>query len=344
MKAAVLRGFGTPRFEEIPQPVPEDGEELIEVTAAPLNNIDRVRADGSHYSVRSGGRGSGGSGASGRSGGSGAGAPGAGPGGQPAVPGVIGAGLRPGGQRVLFGSRLGTMAQYAVANSQATFPIPDDLDDAVAAAAWNPGLSAWLALGWRCRLEPGQTVLILGATGVTGKLAVQAARHFGAGRVVGAGRNQRVLDELPDLGADTTIQLAQPDDALAAAFAAEAGEDGYDVVLDYVWGHPTEVFLGSIEHHDAIPRSSRVRLLQAGEMAGPVITLPAAALRSAGLEILGAGTGTMPPMEVITGTLSELLDLLAAGKIRVDIERVPLSAVAEVWGRDQQGRRPVFIP
>jgi len=332
MKAAVLRGFGTPRFEEIPQPVPQDGEELIEVTAAPLNNIDRVRADGSHYSVRSGVPGGSGSGED---------APGAG---QPAVPGVIGAGLRPGGQRVLFGSRLGAMAQYSVVSPQMTFPIPDGLDDAAAAAVWNPGLSAWLALGWRCPLQSGPTVLILGATGVTGKLAIQAARHFGAGRVVAAGRNQPVLDTLPDLGADATIQLRQPDAALAAAFAAEGGEHGYDVVLDYVWGHPTEVFLGSIDRHDAVPRSSRVRLLQAGEMAGPAITLPASPLRSAGLEILGAGTGTMPPMEVITGMLSELLDLLAAGKLRIDIERVPLSAVAQVWGRDQQGRRPVFIP
>ncbi len=335
MKAAVLHGFGTPRFEEIPRPVPEDGEELIEVTAAPLNNIDRVRADGTHYSVRSGGSGESGSGGPGEDGSGG---------GRPTVPGVIGAGLRPDGQRVLFGSRFGTMAQYSVASAQATFPIPDGLDDAVAAAAWNPGLSAWLALGWRCPLESGQSVLILGATGVTGKLAVQAARHFGAGRVVAAGRNQQVLDTLPDLGADATIQLRQPDGALAAAFAGEAGEHGYDVVLDYVWGHPTEVFLGSIEHHDAVPRSSRVRLLQAGEMAGPVISLPASALRSVGLEIFGAGTGTMPPMDVITGMLGELLDLLAAGKLRVDIERVPLASVAEVWGRDQQGRRPVFIP
>lgn len=115
-------------------------------------------------------------------------------------------------------------------------------------------------------------------------------------------------------------------------------------MLDYVWGHPAEVFLGSIEHHDAVPRSSLVRLLRAGEMAGPVISLPASALRSAGLEILGAGTGTMPAIEVTTGMLGEILDLLAAGKIRIDVERVPLSAVFEVWGRDQQGRRPVFVP
>jgi NADPH:quinone reductase-like Zn-dependent oxidoreductase len=325
MRAAVLHALGqVPRYEELPQPEPGDGEELIEVTAAPLNNIDRARADGSHYSVRSGEYASGG---------------------LPAVPGVIGAGRRPGGQRVLFGSRHGTMAQYSTARPEMTFPVPDGLDDAVAAAAWNPGLSAWLALGWRCPLQPGQTVLILGATGVTGKLAVQAARHFGAARVVAAGRNQQVLDTLPELGADATIQLGQPDDALAAAFAAQAGEHGYDVVIDYLWGHPTEVFLTSIEHDDAELRSGRIRLLQAGEMAGPAITLPAAVLRSsAGLEILGQGTGTMPPIDVITGMLRELLDLLRAGKVRVDIERVPLSAVGEVWSRDQQGRRPVFVP
>jgi NADPH:quinone reductase-like Zn-dependent oxidoreductase len=325
MRAAVLRALGqVPQCEEFPQPVPGDGEELIEVTAAPLNNIDRVRADGSHYSVRSGEYASGG---------------------LPAVPGVIGAGRRPGGQRVLFGSQYGTMAQYSAAHPQMTFPLPDGLDDAVAAAAWNPGLSAWLAFGWRCPLEPGQTVLILGATGVTGKLAVQAARHFGAARVVAAGRNQHVLDTLSQLGADATIQLGQSDDALAAAFAAQAGEHGYDLVVDYLWGHPTEVFLTSIEHHDVEIRSGRIRLLQAGEMAGPAITLPAAVLRSsAGLEILGQGTGTMPPIDVITGMLGELLDLLATGKLRIDVERVPLSAVGEVWARDQQGRRPVFVP
>jgi NADPH:quinone reductase-like Zn-dependent oxidoreductase len=324
VKAAVLHAFGqVPRWEEFPEPVRGDGEEPIEVTAAPLNNIDRVRADGSHYSVRSGEYAADG---------------------LPAVSGVIGAGRLPSGQRVLFSSEHGTMAQYSAARPQMTFPIPGGLDDAVAAAAWNPGLSAWLTLGWRCKPEPGQTVLILGATGVTGKLAVQAARHFGAGRIVAAGRNQQVLDILPRLGADAVIKLGQPDDLLAADFATQAGDHGYDIVLDYLWGHPAEVFLGSIEHHDVQLRSRRVRLLQAGDMAGPVISLPAAVLRSAGLEILGAGTGTMPPADVVIGMLRELLDLLASGKIHIDIERVPLSAVGEVWGRDQQGCRPVFIP
>jgi NADPH:quinone reductase-like Zn-dependent oxidoreductase len=134
-------------------------------------------------------------------------------------------------------------------------------------------------------------VLILGATGVTGKLAVQAARHFGARRVVAAGRNQQVLDMLPQLGADATIQLGQPDDALAAAFAARAGEGGYDLVIDYLWGHPAEVFLTSIEHNDAQSRPGRIRLLQAGQLVGPAESYSILADRYSAFGVLGVLVG-----------------------------------------------------
>ena len=244
---------------------------------------------------------------------------------------------------MLFGSRCGTMAQYSVARPNGTLPIPDGLDDAVAAAAWHPGMSAWLTFGWRYPCSR-PTVLILGATGVTGNFAVQAARHFGAGRVVAAGRNQQVLDLLPGLGADAVIPLGQPADAVAAAFHTEGGEHGYDLVVDYLWGRPTEILLGAIDRGDAHLGSERVRLLQAGEMAGSSISLPGSVLRSAGLEVLGLGTGTMPPPDVITRMLGKLLDLLASGKLRIDIERVPLSAVGQVRRRDHRGGRPVFIP
>jgi NADPH:quinone reductase-like Zn-dependent oxidoreductase len=130
-------------------------------------------------------------------------------------------------------------------------------------------------------------------------------------------------------GADAVIQLSQPADAVAADFSAEGGEHGYDLVVDYLWGRPTEIFLGAIDRGDAHLGSGRVRLLQAGEMAGSSISLPGSVLRSAGLEVLGLGTGTMPP-EVITRMLGELLDLLADGKLHIDIERVPLSAVGEM--------------
>jgi NADPH2:quinone reductase len=337
VKAAVLQAYGqAPAYADMPDPVPGAGEELIEVTAAPINNIDKVRADGTHYSVT-------------------ARPPGGGAGGKegssplastdlPRVTGVIGAGRRPGGQRVLFGSEGGTMARYATARPEYTFPIPDGLDDASAAAAWNPGLSAWLLFGWRARPEPGATVLVLGATGVTGRLAVQAARRHGAGRVVAAGRNPRSLAALPGLGADAVISLDQPEGELAAAFAAAAGEGGYDVVADYLWGRPTEIFIDSLIKEDMEVRTLRTRLVQAGEMAGSAITLPGSALRSAGLEVTGMGTGTMPPRELIGELLTDLIEGLAGGEVSIEIERVPLADVAEVWSTDQQGRRPVLIP
>jgi NADPH:quinone reductase-like Zn-dependent oxidoreductase len=128
------------------------------------------------------------------------------------------------------------------------------------------------------------------------------------------------------------------------SFKAEGGERGYDLVVDYLWGRPTEILLSVIDRGDAHLGSERVRLLQAGEMAGSSISLPGSVLRSAGLEVLGMGTGTMPTPDVIRRMLAELLDLLASKKLHIDIERVPLSAVGEVWTRDQQGRRPVFIP
>jgi hypothetical protein len=115
-------------------------------------------------------------------------------------------------------------------------------------------------------------------------------------------------------------------------------------VVDYLWGRPTEMVLGALTHYDVRTRSQRVRLVQAGDMAGAAITLPADALRSGGVEILGQGTGTMPPLDVITGMLGELLDLLAAGTVRIDVYEVPLSAVSNVWRRDQRGRRLVFVP
>ena len=126
-------------------------------------------------------------------------------------------------------------------------------------------------------IRPGETVLILGATGVAGKLAIQIAKHLGAGRVVAAGRNPRMLETLSDLGADAIVALDQSDDDLAAAFVREGP---FDVVLDYLWGRPTTVLLDALTGHDLKAESSRTRLIEIGSMAGPTIALSAATLRS----------------------------------------------------------------
>src|SRR5258708_34380829 len=190
----------------------------------------------------------------------------------PCVCGVDGVCLLDDGSRVYCGGArppYGMMAARAAVHRGWCVPVPEQLDDVTAAALPNPALSAWLSLIWRARLQPGETVLILGATGVAGQLAVQIAKHFGAERVVAAGRNRRVLATLRDLGADATIALDLSDQELTAAFIREAGPRRYDVVLDYVWGHPTEVLLETLTRHDVKMAASRTRLVEIGEMAGP---------------------------------------------------------------------------
>jgi len=223
-------------------------------------------------------------------------------------------------------------------------PVPDGIDDNTAAALPNPALSSWLSLVWRARLKPGETVLILGATGVAGKLAIQIARHLGAGRVVGAGRNKQILEALPDLGADGTIALDQADSELTAAFIREAGHKRFDIVLDFLWGHPTEVLLHALTGHDLTVENTALRLIEIGEMAGPTISLPAAALRSSGIEIYGSGGGSVPHAAIFE-TFPLLWALAASGKLRIDTEPVRLAEIENAWRRsDLHGRRLVIVP
>lgn len=321
MKAAVLHALGAiPRFEDFPDPQPGQDEVLVHVTAASLKNIDKALASGSHY------------GSDGQ---------------LPTVCGVDGVGVLENGTRVFCGGArrpYGMMATLSVVPRAWCVPVPEEVDDCIAAALPNPALSSWLPLTWRAQLKGGETVLVLGATGVAGKLAVQIAKHLGAGRVVAAGRNERILETLASLGADATIALSQSDEDLALAFSREALRGHFDIVLDYVWGHPTEVLLAALTGHDVRAESRGVRLIEIGEMAGPTISLSAAALRSSGIEISGAGGGSVPH-SVIFDTFPKMWALAASGQLRIDTERVPLADVESAWQRnDLPGRRLVIIP
>jgi NADPH2:quinone reductase len=234
------------------------------------------------------------------------------------------------------------MAERTVVRRAQCFSIPEDVDDDTAAAIPNPGVSAWLSLKHRAKLASGETVLILGATGVTGKLAVQIARILGAGRVVAAGRNGRVLSTLLDLGVDATIRLDKPDQELIEAFRREAGEKGFDVIVDYLWGPPTEALLRAITRTEFAVAGSATRLVEVGESAGPTITLPAAVLRSTALTILG--TAGIPPWDVLTEAFQQVLNHAASGKLRIETERVPLAEIEDAWERNVHARRLVVIP
>jgi len=236
----------------------------------------------------------------------------------------------------------GTMAQRAVAKRALCFPIPEDLDNITAAAIPNPGLSAWLSLKHLAKLAEGENVLILGATGVAGKLAVQIARILGAGRVVAAGRNEQALKTLSALGADATIRLNQPHEELIQAFRRAAAQKRFDVVIDYLWGQPTEALLSAITTSDFAAAGSQTRLVEVGESAGPTIRLPASVLRSTALTILG--TAGIPPWDVLTIAFQQVMDYAARRKLRIDTEPVPLAEISQAWERRTSGCRLVVIP
>ena len=233
------------------------------------------------------------------------------------------------------------MAQRTVVPRAFTFPVPENVDDATAAALPNPGVSAWLSLAYRAKLVRGENVLILGATGVTGKLAVKIAKLLGAARVVAAGRNQEVLNTLTDLGAGATISLALPANELADAYLREAGQSGFQVVIDYVWGPPAEAFLAAITRKEFAVIKSETRFVQVGESAAPTITLPAAVLRSTSLTMLG--TAGIPPRDVLVEAFQQVMAHAAKGNLHIDTEKVPLAEIENAWQRDQLRRRLVIM-
>lgn len=314
MQAAVVNVLGeAPKYQSFPDPEVQEGEVLLKVRAAGLHQVVKAIASGAHYS--SGG-------------------------GLPAIPGVDGVGTLADGRRVYFGGARrpwGTMAQLAAAPQAWCVPLPDGLDDVHAAAIANPGMSAWVSMSVRAGLAPGETVLILGATGVAGQLAIQTARILGAKRVIAAGRN---VAALTGAQVDDVIGLAEPEQAISQALAKEAA-NGIDVVIDYVWGRPAELTLEALAKGFKASATHATRFIQVGSMAGKNITLPAEVLRSVDLTLKGSGFGSAS-LATIFAAIPRLFDQAAAGKLTINVEPVPLAEVEAAWNRVEQGRRIVF--
>ena len=323
MKAAVLHRFGrAPRYEDFPDPVLEQDEILVRVRAVALENVDKAMARGTHFASR-----------------------------QflphlPAIVGSDGIGTLEDGRLVGFGGvrpPYGAMAELAPIPNMHYVPVPDGVDAATAAAVPGSTLTSLFPLKWGVKLQPGETVLVNGATGFAGKLAIQVAKLLGAKRVVATGRNEVALRSLPSLGADGVIDLKQSDRNVAQAFKQEAGASGYDIILDFLWGHPTELLVATLVPSELTFARRRVRLVQIGESAGSLISLPADALRTSGLEIAGAGGGLSP--EAVGEGTSQVWEWIKTGQLRADIERVPLKDVERAWKRtDMHGARIVFVP
>lgn len=315
MRAAIVEAAGkAPVYGEFPDPVLSDGESRVVVTAAGVSQVTRSRASGAHYS------------SSGQF---------------PFVPGIDGVGRLEDGRRVYFvlpRAPYGAMAEIVPVRPRQSIPLPDELDDVTAAAIANPGMSSWAAYVERAKLRAGETVLVNGATGAAGSLAVQIARHLGAAKVIATGRNVEALREVEALGADVTIALSDDGDALEDAFKQQFA-DGVDVVIDYLWGWSAERLLvaGAKAGAEAVP----IRFVQVGSISGGDITLPSAALRSSAIELMGSGIGSIP-MERMTAAIGEVLRAAVPSGFRIATRTAPLADVGRTWVEDDGSRRLVL--
>lgn len=303
MKAAVQHEFGgAPRFADHDPPAATEGSVEVEVELAGLNPVDLVISTGKFYGMKPE---------------------------LPSIPGREGVGLLSDGTVVFFPrctAPFGAFAERALVPAEAIVPLSEAMEPAVAVSLWTSGLAAWMPFEDSARLQPGESVLVLGSSGVVGQLAIQLARLKGAGRVVAAARSETGRERAATLEADDVLPLADVHEFETAL--ANRHPDGFDVVLDLVFGDPAAV---CIEH-----LANNGRLVQVGSASGPVISVSAATLKTNNISLIGYSNAN-----VDHGTLSrayrQMLQYAADGALRIEHEIIPLARVDEAWKAQAEG-------
>lgn len=317
MKAAVVSSFTAgPHYQDFPDPTPAGSSQaLVDVIAAGLHPRVRSQADGSHYTST---------------------------GDLPLVPGIDGVGRDPDGALryfVLPDTTTGSMAERTLIDTRRSIVLPETADPIAVAAAMNPAMSSWIALRRRILLEPGQNVLILGATGNAGRMAVQVARLLSAGQVIAAGRDTARLADLPALGATSTLPL--PADAADAAHPLNQSADEIDVVIDYLWGLPAAAVMTALVTHRT-HQQRPLTWIQIGSIAGATAAIPSAALRATNLQIIGSGQGSVNTQDILA-ELPALATEITNGTFRIDARPMPLTDVQQAWADAPHTRQRIVL-
>ncbi|MGD9696314.1 MAG: zinc-binding dehydrogenase [Thermoleophilia bacterium] len=317
MHAALVTSFDhPPRYGEVSEPEPDGDAQVVDVLAAALHPRVRSQADGSHYTSD---------------------------GELPLIPGIDGVARLADGSLAYFVAAdraPGTMAERTLLDPRRSVPLAAGVDVAAIAAGMNPGMSSWVGLRRRAGLEAGQSVLVLGATGNAGQMAVQIAKHLGAGSVIAAGRHRGRLDGLAKLGADRVVSLDRGESSIAEL--GEAASE-VDVVIDYLWGPPSEKAIPAIVRRRR-ERARALKWIQIGAVAGPDVALPSAALRAANLQIMGSGQGSVTAAGIVA-ELPALAAQIDAGAFSVNARTAALAEVEKIWNAPTAaGERIVLLP
>ncbi|MDN5289438.1 MAG: zinc-binding alcohol dehydrogenase family protein [Mucilaginibacter sp.] len=312
MKAAVMYQKGElPQYVDFPEPTAQNNDEvLVTVKAVAIKHFDKGRATGKHYSSdapKESGR----------------------------VIGGDGVCLLNDGTRVYGMGVSGMLAEKATIEKNRIVKLPTGVSDAAAAALANAVIGAAMGLRFKADIQPGDVVLINGATGFTGRVAVQIAKHYGAGKVIAIGRNEQSLQDLLELGADEIISVKQDDEQFLAQLKATHTNSPIDVIIDYLWGHTAEMILASLMGKGSF--TQKTRFVSIGSMTGDLIQLSAANMRSVNLQLTGSGLGSWSKDEVrklFAEILPEMFQLAADGKLKVKTTEVKLADIADLWNLD----------
>lgn len=311
MKAAVMfPGKDRPQYTDFPEPVvQQENALLVSIKAAAVKHLDKSKANGKHYSTKDLIS-------------------------QAAIIGGDGVGLLQDGKRV-YAIGNGMLAEKAIVEKDRLVLLPEGIDDVTAAALPNAVIGSAMALRFRAGMKPGETVLINGATGFTGRMAVQVARHYGAKKIIVTGRNEQSLQALLPLGAEETVPVQQEDAAFVAQIKSIHAHTPIDVIIDYLWGHTAELILAALKGSGSF--THKTRFVSIGAVAGDIIQLSAENLRSVDLQLSGSGLGSWTKNEVqqlFTVILPEMFQLAAGGQLKVDTISVPLQEIEQLWNRE----------
>lgn len=321
MKAAVLTRLDTfPVYREFPAPVAASGKEVVmKMSAVALKNLDKLKTQSGYYAPYPS---------------------------TPVVVGTDGVGYLPDGTMAYALGITGTLAEEALVPSDRFTRLPKGIDPALAAALPNAILGSAVPLKARARIEQGDTVLVAGATGITGKVAVQVAKHYGASTVIAVGRNEQVLQQLSTLGSVLPLSLNQSEEEFIEKLREIDRQSPIRIVLDYIWGRPAELILQALQETGPGSRARQVKFVTVGDMAGKTITLPSGSLRSTDISLLGSGFGSLFPQvlqQFNTQILPEMFELAADGKLVMATENRSLHQIETAWEEASSGNRVVIL-
>lgn len=320
MKAAVIYEKGElPQYLDFPTPQPQNENEiLVNVKAVAIKHFDKGIASGTHYASakpREGGK----------------------------VIGGDGVCVLPNGKRVYAIGVSGMLADQAIINTQRCVEVPDSVDDATAAALPNAIFGTAMGIKFKANISPGDVVLINGATGFTGRVAVQIAKYYGASKIFVTGRNTQSLTDLLGLGADEAVSVLQEDDQFQTAIENIHRATPIHIVIDYLWGRTAELILAALKGDGGF--TSRTRYVSIGSMAGDLINLSAASLRSTDIQLTGSGLGSWSReqiSELFSSILPAMFALAAEGRLVVETVQVPITNISNLWHLDvTDGKRLV---